>query len=295
LTFVIETPVRFPETFAPALHLKDMMMTLLQKPQPALLPHQSELAASDSTLVERVRAGDPIGFELIMRRYNQRLYRLARGIVKNGSEAEDVVQEAYVRAYEKLNDFIGPDGFSAWLGKIVVNEALGRLRKRGRVISLDDYVKGGKEGADVRHIDTMKTQQPDPERLAASSELRRVLEQAIEALPDDFRNVFILRAVEGMNVSETAQCLSIRAETVKTRLHRARRLLQSTLGAQFDALMPSTFVLGGQHCDRIVAAVLGRLGSSLGPASQPSEPTDPLLTTKADLTSSETLERSTKC
>lgn len=198
-----------------------------------------------------------------MRRYNRRLYRLARGILRNDTEAEDAVQEAYVRAYERLADFMGPNGFSAWLGQIVVNEALGRLRKRGRVISLDDYVRSDGGGADVRRIETMKTQQPDPERLAANGELRRLLEKAIDTLPDGFRAVFILRAVEGMSVAETARCLAIRPDTVKTRFHRARLLLRGTLAERFDTLMPSVFAFGGRHCDRIVAAVLARLGPSL--------------------------------
>src|SRR6185369_1922257 len=96
--------------------------------------------SGDTLLVERARRGDPIAFELIMRRYNQRLYRLARGILRNGVEAEDAVQEAYVRAYEKLGDFVGPGGFAAWLGRIVINEALGRQRKSGRLVSLEDYM-----------------------------------------------------------------------------------------------------------------------------------------------------------
>src|SRR5262249_754528 len=148
---------------------------------------------ADRLLVDRARSGDPAAFELIMRRYNQRLYRLARGIVRNGPEAEDVVQEAYVRAYEKLADFIGPDGFSAWLGKIVINEARGRQGKCGRVVSLDDYVKDAGTGIDRRWIETMKSDEPSPERLAANRELGRVLEGAINSLPQKFRTVFILR------------------------------------------------------------------------------------------------------
>jgi RNA polymerase sigma-70 factor (ECF subfamily) len=238
------------------------MMTQ-QNTQPAFhRPHPDAAALADAGLVTRVRAGDPAGFEMIMRRHNRRLYRLARGILRNGSEAEDVVQEAYVRSYEKLDDFIGPNGFGAWLGKIVVNEALGRLRKRGRVISLDDHVRGFDGSVSHHRIETMIATQPDPERLAASGELRRLIENAIDALPDDFRMVFILRTVEGLNVSETAQYLSIRPETVKTRFHRARRLLQGALGPQLDSLMPSAFAFGGQRCDRIVVAVLGRLGHS---------------------------------
>jgi RNA polymerase sigma-70 factor (ECF subfamily) len=215
---------------------------------------------ADHDLVERVRAGDAVAFELIMRRYNRRLFRLARSILRNAPEAEDVVQESYVRAYAKLGDFVGPDGFAAWLARIAANEALGRVREWGRVVSLDDYVSDGEGDADVRHGETMTSRQPDPERLTGSGELRRLLEDAIDTLPDDFRTVFVLRAVEGMSVAETAAALSIRPETVKTRFHRARQRLQATLGVRFDALMPVAFEFGGARCDRIVAAVLARLG-----------------------------------
>jgi len=222
-------------------------------------------------LVERARSGDQIAFELIMRRYNQRLYRLACSIVKNRAEAEDVVQEAYVRAYEKLADFIGPNGFSTWLGRIVINEALGRRRKSGRVISLEDYVRdikgGDPEQPGQRWTDMVKSEEPSPERLAANSELGRMLETAITSLPDKFRTVFMLRAIEGLNVLETADLLTIRPETVKTRFHRARQLLQQALGAQCDALMPSMFPLGGLHCDNIVATVLARLAPAFDRAA----------------------------
>lgn len=218
------------------------------------------VALPDAVLAARSLAGDPAAFELIMRRYNQRLYRLVRGILRNNAEAEDAVQETYLRVYEKLADFAGPDGFASWIGRIAINEALGRLRKRGRIISMEDYVAA--DGRGERKIDAIGTQMPDPERLAASSELRHMLEKAIDALPDDFRAVFILRAVEGMNVVETADFLSIRPETVKTRFHRARRLLQDDLGSKFETLMPSAFAFGGVHCDRITAAVLARLATA---------------------------------
>ena len=216
-------------------------------------------ALPDRDLVERVRAGDVAAFELIMRRHNRRLFRLARSILRNSAEAEDVVQETYVRAYARLGEFVGPNGFPAWLGRIAVNEALGRVRGWGRVVSLDDYVSGPDGDAEVRLIETMRTPYPDPERLAGNGELRHLLEGAIDALPDDFRTVFVLRAVEGLSVAETAEMLSIPPETVKTRFHRARHRLQDTLGARFDALMPATFEFGGERCDRIVAAVLARL------------------------------------
>lgn len=231
-----------------------------QRADPAFAAvHPEAPLLSDPILVERARNGDAAAFELIMRRYNRRLYRLARSILRNGAEAEDVVQDAYVRAYEKLDGFVGPTGFSAWLCRIATNEALGRLRRRGRVVLLDDYARGADGAVGYQGIESIMSQQPDPERLAANGELRRLLEVAIDALPDDFRAVFVLRAVEGMSLVETAECLSIRPETVKTRFHRARLLLQAALGARFETLMPSVFAFGGEHCDRIVEAVMIRL------------------------------------
>jgi RNA polymerase sigma-70 factor (ECF subfamily) len=224
-----------------------------------LLEPAAASKVDDFALVNRVRAGDLAAFELIMRRHNQRLYRLARGILRNASEAEDSVQEAYVRSFEKLNDFVGPDGFASWLGQIVVNEALGRLRRQARVVSLEDYADESDTGRRKSPGAMMKSQEIDPERLAASGELRRLIEKAIDALPDDFRTVFIMRAVEGMSVIETAAYLDVRQETVKTRFHRAKKQIQESLGAQCDALMPSVFGFAGQRCDRIVDVVLTRL------------------------------------
>lgn len=266
-----------------------------QRADPAFAPaHPEAPLLSDPILVDRARKGDAAAFELIMRRYNRRLYRLARSILRNGAEAEDVVQDAYVRAYEKLDGFVGPTGFSAWLCRIATNEALGRLRKRGRVVLLDDYARGANGATGGHGVESIMTQQPDPERLAANGELRRLLEEAIDALPDDFRAVFVLRAVEGMSTVETAACLSIRPETVKTRFHRARLLLQAALGARFEALMPSAFAFGGAHCDRIVEAVMVRLRSAFASArpnaigaaprseTKPDEPPSPHLQRKDD-------------
>lgn len=218
---------------------------------------------SDHDLVGWVRAGDAAAFELIMRRHNRRLFRLARSVLRNGAEAEDVVQETYVRAFAKLDDFKGPEGFSAWLARIACNEALSRVRGRDRVVSLHDHVDDRDGDGNARHIEAMTSPHPDPERLTGNGELRRLLEDAIDALPGDFRTVFVLRAVEGMSVAETAKALSIPPETVKTRFHRARHRLQETLGARFDALLPAAFDFGGARCDRIVAAVLARLGPAL--------------------------------
>jgi RNA polymerase sigma-70 factor (ECF subfamily) len=238
----------------------------MPQPHPRPTSPQAPAAAgglSDCDLVERVRTGDAAAFELIMRRHNRRLFRLARSVLRNGAEAEDVVQETYMRAFAKLDDFRGPDGFSAWLAQIAYNEALGRVRAWERVVSLHDYVTDGDGDADARGVQTMTSPQPDPERLTGHGELRRMLEDVIDALPNDFRAVFVLRAVEGMSIAETAEALSIPPETVKTRFHRARHRLQEMLGARFEALMPAAFEFGGARCDRIVAAVLARLGPAL--------------------------------
>jgi RNA polymerase sigma-70 factor (ECF subfamily) len=227
---------------------------------------------SDDGLVERVRMGDAAAFELIMRRHNRRLFRLARSVLRNAAEAEDVVQETYVRAFARLDEFRGPDGFAAWLARIAYNEALGRVRGAERVVSLHDYVNESDGDGDACRIETMTSPHPDPERLTGYGELRRMLEDAIDALPDDFRAVFVLRAVEGMSIAETAAALAIPPETVKTRLHRARHRLQEILGARFDALLPAAFEFGGARCDRIVAAVLARIGPALEATRRKGEP-----------------------
>lgn len=222
-------------------------------------------AVSDAALVARVLDGDAAAFELIMRRYNQRLFRLARSILRDPAEAEDVVQEAYVRAFERLAGFNGPNGFGAWLSRITANEALGRLRRRGRVVTLDDWRGDAREDA-IAGIETMPSSEPGPERLAASAELRRLIEEAVDALPDDFRTVFVMRAVEGLSVAETAASLGIAEATVKTRLHRARRLLRARITDRVDAAAPHAFAFAGARCDRIVARVLTRLAARLGPS-----------------------------
>lgn len=234
-------------------------------PFPTTVAVQDPGAAADDVLVARVLGGELAAFEPIMRRYNQRLFRIARGILRDAAEAEDVVQEAYVRAFEKLDSFNGPDGFAAWLSRIAANEALGRLRRRGRVIALDDHrVDAGRPEA--RGIDAMPSTDLGPERLAASRELREEIERAIDALPDDFRAVFVLRAVEGLSVAETAASLGIVDATVKTRLHRARRLLRRHLADRLDSAVPDAFAFAGVRCDRIVAGVMERIaGRSDGP------------------------------
>jgi RNA polymerase sigma-70 factor (ECF subfamily) len=194
-----------------------------------------------------------------MRRYNRRLYRIARGILRNEAEAEDAVQEAYVRAYQSLDRFEGKGPFSAWLAKITVNEALGRLRRtavENNSLSLDDPERG--EGANFMAELTFPG--PSPEQDAARGEFRRMLEAAIDALPDVYRLVFVLRGLEEMSVAETADCLEVEPATVKTRYHRARKILQQHLAGMVQATAGEAFPFAGERCDRIVAGVFRLLG-----------------------------------
>lgn len=217
-------------------------------------------ALSDAELVGRVLRGDTGVYELVMRRYNRRMYRTARSIVADDSEAEDIVQDAYVRAYLKLDQFRGPDGLGAWLTRIASNEALGRLRRGKRVVFLEDHMQPERESDDNEDSDEpMSSWRPGPERLAVSDELGRLIEDAIDRLPVDFRSVFMLRAVEGLSVAETAESLSLRPETVKTRFHRARRLLQKSLADQVVDQLPAAYQFAGARCDRLVAGVMTRL------------------------------------
>lgn len=222
---------------------------------------------ADSELVERVLAGDSAAYELVMRRYNRRLFRAARGIVTDDAEAEDVVQEAYLRAYLRLDQFTGPAGFGAWLARITVNEALGRLRRDDRVVFIEDHFKEGRDHdyGDTDFARAMTSPRPSPEKLAARGELGRVIEKAIDGLPGEFRAVFMLRAVEGMSVAETAVSLGIPPATVKTRFHRARRLLKESLADQVVDQLPGVFEFEGARCDRVVAAVMQRLPTRLTP------------------------------
>ena len=208
----------------------------------------------DEEIVARVLRGETALFEILMRRHNQRLYRAARAVVRDAGEAEDVVQEAYVRAFEHLDQFAGRATFKTWLVRIAVHEALARARRRGRVVELPDDDTGG---GDM----TAFTSPIDVEHSAAARELRAVVETAIDGLPDAFRVVFVLRKIEEMSTAETAAALDIPEETVKTRLHRARGLLRKSIERSVGEGLRSAFAFGAERCDRIVAAVLARIGN----------------------------------
>ena len=206
----------------------------------------------DAEVVRRVIAGEPALFEILMRRYNERLYRTARAIVRDEAEAEDVMQQAYVNAFVHLGQFADRASFATWLTRIAVHEALARLRRRGRVVEM-----GTMETDDGRP--DLPSTDPGPEQQALTGELRQALEQSLDALPEIYRAVFMLREVEGLNTAETAECLGASEDVVKTRLHRARALLQRELLARAGEGARGAFTFGAVRCDRVVAAVLARI------------------------------------
>jgi RNA polymerase sigma-70 factor, ECF subfamily len=219
---------------------------------------------TDEEVIARVRAGDTGLYELVMRRYNQRLYRIARAILRDDAEAEDVMQDAYVRAYQHLQQFAGLSPFSAWLTRIAVNEALARLRSRNRTDQLDDNGQNGE------FMMTMAESPLDPEQSASRAELGRLLEEAVLGLPQNLRTVIMLRDVEDLSTSETATALGLTEENVKVRLHRGRALLREWLFGRVGAEAKKAFPFMGVRCDRVVHGVLLRLAELS--ASHPEPP-----------------------
>ena len=207
-------------------------------------------AMTDEEVVSRVLAGDPSLFEVLMRRHNERVYRAARAILRDDREAEDVMQEAYVNAYAHLAQFGGRAKFATWLTKIAVYEALLRAKRRGRYEPLDD-----------RAEDTWMppTASPDPEHQAFGGELRALIEAAIDALGDGYREVFMLRQIQGLSTAETADVLGVSEDVVKTRLMRARQSMQRNLLEQTGAATAQAFMFGQARCDQVVATVLARI------------------------------------
>jgi len=213
----------------------------------------------DMALVARARLRDEAALRLIMERHNRQLYRMARSVLGDDAEAEDVVQEAYLRAFTHLDGFRGEARLSTWLSRIALNEALERLRKRRPFVELAQIDKIDEQGeARVIYLPTAR-QDADPEAAAARAEIRRLIERAIDQLPDAFRIVFVLRDVEEMSVEATASHLGLRPETVKTRLHRARRLLRQSLDRTLSSALTDAFPFAGARCARITQAVLDRL------------------------------------
>lgn len=209
---------------------------------------------TDQQVIEQVMAGNTALYEIIMRRYNQRLYRVALSILRDPAEAEDVMQDAYVRAYQHLDQFAGHAAFSTWLTRIAVNQALYRLKARHRDQQMAEFEADEEE--------SMKVTEPslDPEQRASVMEVGRLLEEAVLELPSQYRSVVMLRDVEELSTAETAAALELTEENVKTRLHRGRAMMRNLLYARVGAQGKAAFPFMGSRCDRVVRGVLARVG-----------------------------------
>jgi RNA polymerase sigma-70 factor (ECF subfamily) len=203
---------------------------------------------TDEEIVSRIVSGDGALFEILMRRHNQRIYRTVRAVLRGDEDAEDVMQEAYLSAYQHLHQFERRAQFSTWLTRIAVNAALARRGKRGW--SMDDD----------SHLELVESGTPDPEQTTLTAELREVMEREVSALPDTFRAAFVLREVEGLSTADTAEVLGISEDLVKTRLHRARTTLRERLYDRAGVTLASLYTFGNARCDRVVAGVMARIG-----------------------------------
>ncbi len=216
----------------------------------------------DSQLVRLIAGGDQAAFETMMRRHNGKLFRVARAILKEDADAEEALQDAYLEAYRHIKDFAGKARFETWLTRIVINQALMRLRKRRRDNVVVPFPAADGERTDSFEARIADEQAEPPSNRLLRGEIRRVLEQRIDELPDPFRVVFVMREVQEMNADEIAECLGIPAATVRTRLFRARALLREALARDIDLATFDVFRFDGERCDRIVARVLARLRTS---------------------------------
>lgn len=217
----------------------------------------AEITDDDLGIARRIVEGDRAAFELLMRRHNRRLYRMARATLRNDTEAEDALQDAYLHAYRSMNQFRGDSQLFTWLSRLVLNECFTRLRRSARrqkvipIVDTPDYID---------HADAMTTHDDGaPDQALARSQVRALLERELDALPELFRVVFVLRSIEEMSVEETAQCLDIPEATVRSRHFRARSMLRESLAQALDLAQRDVFEFGGAQCDRIVANVLSKI------------------------------------
>lgn len=228
--------------------------------QPTAAGLSAGVRTAEAELIDRARGRDEAALREIMQANNRRLYRLARGILRSDSEAEDVVQETYVRAFTHLDGFRGEAGLSTWLSRIAINEALGRVRSRKPDVELGAIPDDA--ALDAQTIKFPVSPAGDPERTMAQREIQRVVERAIDELPDVFRMVFVARVMEGMTIEETADLLGVKPETVKTRLHRARTMLRENVEKEIGPVVMNAFPFAGWRCERLTVSVLKRLGFS---------------------------------
>ena len=224
----------------------------------------AERPPDDAELARRIGQRDERAFETLMRAHNRLLYRLARSILKDDAEAEDAVQEAYLQAFRSIAKFRGEARLSTWLTRIVANEAFGRLRKHARRAAIVPLRLDDDETREAQADSEGPVMMEQPDKAAFRNEMRHLLEARIDALPDAFRTVFMLRAVEDLSVEETAASLGIPESTVRTRFFRARSLLRESLARDVDRAYGDAFGFAGERCDRVVANVLARLAGEHG-------------------------------
>jgi RNA polymerase sigma-70 factor (ECF subfamily) len=216
---------------------------------------------SDEQLVDRVKEGDLSAFELLVRRHNQRLYRAVRSVLRTGEEVEDAMQDAYFAALKHIDQFEGRAQFGTWLLRIGINEARARLRRRGLLVALDDLPADKEAVSDLGEREPVRT----PEQQVSNHEIVAVVEAAIDRLPDDYRQVLVLRMVDALDTAETAEVLGMGESAVRQRLHRARAMLEKDVQRQVGSVMESAFGFLGSRCDRIVAEVMRRCYAELAP------------------------------
>jgi RNA polymerase sigma-70 factor, ECF subfamily len=214
--------------------------------------------ADDADLVRRALSRDADAVRTIIQRHNRRLYRIARGVLRNNADAEDAVQEAYVSAFTHLASYRGESSLSTWLSRIAMNEALGRLRGRRPTVDIDT-LDAARSNAEIIPF-PVSTSHDDPEKTMAQRQILQLVETATDGLPDVYRLVFVARVIEGMSVEDTAGLLGIKSETVKTRLHRARALVRDQLDKQIGPVLMDAFPFAGRRCARMTEAVMRKLG-----------------------------------
>ncbi len=226
---------------------------------PTDMPPVPGAPLTDAALVARIGEGDASAFEALMRRYNRLLFRSARGVVGDDAEAQDVVQETYLRAFATLHTFRGESALGTWLARIAFNLAFDMQRKRGRSVPLHESLNLDAEPAPEHTMAFNAPAADSPDAVAERGQMRALLQRAIDSLPPIYRGVFILRAVQEMSVDETAECLQVSEAVVKTRYLRARTLLRDALGAQLEAHTQDVYAFAGARCDAVVAHVLAAL------------------------------------
>jgi RNA polymerase sigma factor (sigma-70 family) len=213
----------------------------------------------DRSVASSIGAGDHLAFERLMRRHNRRLYRIARATLRDRTEAEDVLQDAYLQAYRSIKQFRGEASLSTWLSRLVLNECFGRMRRQAR---RDNVASIASPDAPIEYPSMLANESESPDRELERMQVRDLLERKVDELPETFRIVFVLRAVEELSVDETAASLGIPQETVRSRHFRAKTMLRAALVQDLELAESELFEFGGTHCDKVVASVLARLANS---------------------------------